>query len=328
MDSILAFGISFIAAFQAWGAWPILPMQFFSFLGSEEFFLLVLPALYWSIDARLGLRVGVILLLSGSINDIFKLSMRGPRPYWFSPEVKAFSAETSFGVPSGHAQVASGVWGMLASQAKRPWAWAAAIFIILMIGLSRLYLGVHFVHDVLLGWLIGASLLWGLLVVWDKVEVWLAPQPLFRQIGWAFALSMFLVLAGSVAYLPLRDWPLPQAWLDNAALAGVEELPNPKTLNGLLSPSATLFGLLAGIAWLKTQGGFRAEGSWKHRILRYALGLLGIAVFWFGLGFVFPRGESILPYILRFVRYTLVGFWVSAGAPWVFIQLGLARRHL
>jgi hypothetical protein len=44
-----------------------------------------------------------------------------------------------------------------------------------------------------------------------------------------------------------------------------------------------------------------------------------------GLGAVFPRQEEIISYSLRFVRYALVGFWVSAGAPWLFFRFKLAE---
>ena len=54
------------AAFQSLGGWLAGPMKFFSFLGSEDFFLLALPLVYWCLDAALELLeqndVGVELL--------------------------------------------------------------------------------------------------------------------------------------------------------------------------------------------------------------------------------------------------------------------------
>jgi hypothetical protein len=44
------------------------------------------------------------------------------------------------------------------------------------------------------------------------------------------------------------------------------------------------------------------------------------------LGLVFPRSETLLAYSLRYLRYGLVGFWVAAGAPELFIRLRLAER--
>lgn len=325
MDSIWQIGISFALWFQGLAGWLEAPMKAFTFLGSEEFFLLFLPILYWCVDASLGLRLGFILLFSSGLNDILKLAFHGPRPYWISTQVKALSSETSFGVPSGHAQIAAGLWGLLAAQARRPWAWIAAIFVILMIGLSRLYLGVHFLHDVLLGWAIGALILWGFLRLWDSAAAWSRTRSLGQQILSAFILSMLILGLGAIAFGSLRAWSIPPEWLANARAAGAED-PSPVTFGGVIVSSATLFGLLTGLAWLRSQGGFSAEGPFGQRLLRLVVGLVGVAVLWFGLGAVFPRGEALIPYLLRYLRYALVGGWISAGGPWLFIRLSLAKR--
>src|SRR6185369_3045947 len=103
MDFIIAMGMNWIIAIQSSGAWLEALMKFFSFLGSQNFFFLVLPLVYWSINASVGLRVGFILIASSSLNGIIKLIFAGPRPYWVSQKVIPFASESSFGVPSGHA---------------------------------------------------------------------------------------------------------------------------------------------------------------------------------------------------------------------------------
>ncbi len=324
METMIQVGIAFAIWFQGLGGWLEVPMKGFTFLGSEEFFLLALPVFYWCVDTGLGLRMGIVLLINGGLNSILKLAFYGPRPYWVSAQVKALVAETSFGVPSGHAQIATGLWGMMASQIRRPWAWAGAVFLILVIGLSRLYLGAHFLHDVLLGWLFGALVLWGFLWVWDAVAGWVKTKSLGQQIGLAFLLSALMLILGAIAFGAVCDLPLPHEWTVNALAAGAHELPAPITLNSVITSAATLFGLLAGLAWMQTQGGFNAEGTVPRRILRLVVGLAGVAILWYGLGAVFPRHEEPVSYTLRYMRYALVGGWISAGGPWVFIRLGLA----
>lgn len=327
MDAIIQAGIAFALWFQGLGGWLETPMKAFTFLGSEEFFLLGLPIIYWCIDARIGLRMGVILLLNGALNSILKLAFFGPRPYWVNPQIKALVSETSFGVPSGHSQMAAGLWGMLASQVRRPWAWGAAIFLVLMIGLSRLYLGVHFLHDVLLGWLLGALTLWVLLRLWDSTAAWVRTKSTGQQVGLAFLLSTLLLVAGTIAFGAARDIPLPPEWTANALAAGAHEAPAPITLNSVITSAATLFGLLAGLAWMQPRGGFDAGGTLNRRILRFVVGLVGVVLLWHGLGAIFPRGEDMVSYVLRYLRYALVGGWISAGGPWVFIRLGLAKSN-
>ncbi len=54
MQTILDFGVRLIVALQGLGDWQTLPMKLFSFLGTEEFFMLALPILYWCVDSFVG----------------------------------------------------------------------------------------------------------------------------------------------------------------------------------------------------------------------------------------------------------------------------------
>lgn len=325
MESILQGGIALIVWLQGLGAWLEIPMKAFSFLGTEEFFLVLMPIIYWSINASLGLRIGAILLVSGGLSDALKLTFHGPRPYWISTQVKAFTAETSFGVPSAHAQVAVSLWGMAASQMKRLWAWVIAIFLILMIGISRLYLAVHFPHDVLLGWTLGALTLWLFLSLWEPVAAWAKAKSLGQQVGLAFAASMGMLVIGLIAFGSLRNWVMPAEWIENVRLTGLNVLPAPVTLNDTITYSAVLFGMLAGLAWMNSRGGYTSDGGFWMRVVRLLPGFVGLLILYLGLKMVFPRGDSLIPYLLRYLRFALVGLWVSAGAPWLFLKLKLAQ---
>lgn len=54
--------------------------------------------------------------------------------------------------------------------------------------------------------------------------------------------------------------------------------------------------------------------------------MVGTVLLWFGPGQIFGRDESLISYILRYFRYSLVVFWVIAGAPWLFFHFKLADR--
>ncbi len=325
MDPILQFGIDFIIRFQAVGGWLTAPMQFFSFLGSENFFLFVLPLVYWCIDANLGIRIGLILLFSNGANDMFKMALHGPRPYWASTDVRGLAYETGFGVPSGHAQISVGVWGVMAARLARTWAWVAAIGVILLIGLSRLYLGVHYPHDVLVSWLLGALTLWAFVKFWDPVAAWLQRLSLGMQVLTAFLVSLAMILIVALIVYLSRNFVIPAEWIANATRDG-GPVPTPFSLSGIFSSMGTLFGLGAGVAWLAANGGYQASGPVLKRVLRYIVGFMGVAVFYFGLKLVLPGGEDVTSLIFRYIRYAIVGMWMAAGAPWLFAKLQLTNR--
>ena len=85
----------------------------------------------------------------------------------------AFRHYSGLAFPSGHATLAAAVFGALAAltaAASSSWpakvaSWAAAVFITIVVGVSRLYLGAHWLTDVLGGWALGAMWLTAVLVI-------------------------------------------------------------------------------------------------------------------------------------------------------------------
>lgn len=325
MQTLIQFGISFIVALQGMGDWLIDPMRFFSYLGTEDFFFLVLPLIYWSVDSALGLRVGFILVTSSMFNYVGKILFAGPRPYWVSSHVRVFWPEPTFGIPSGHAQEAVAVWGMIAAYGKRTWVRVTAILLIFLIGFSRLYLGSHFPHDVVAGWLIGSIILWVFVRFWEPVESWIGARTFQYQIFIAFMVALVFIVLGLGTIALRSNFQIPDFWTNNALLVGTE-LPAPIDANGIFTSAGTFFGLASGAAWIVSLGGYQAKGPLGKRALRYIIGLIGVLIFWMGLGALLPRGDGFIFYTLRFIRYALVGWWVAGGAPWAFIRMRLAEH--
>ena len=326
MNPVFHWGIHFIVGLQTSAAWLIAPFRFFSFLGTEEFYLLILPFLYWCVDMRLGLRVGVILSVSNSVNTFFKLLFHEPRPYWVSDKVRVINGEGSYGMPSGHAQNGIPVWGMIASSWGKAWRQGLMAIIIFLIGFSRIVLGVHFPTDVLAGWLIGGVVLWAFLRCEVPVMTWFNRFTLGQKIDLVFTASVLLIIVSlaGLAFVPPAD---PSQWEITAArvvsLAPGQLALNPRATMGTVGVAGTFFGLATGAILMFQRGGFDVRGSWWKRVVRFVLGAIGVVILWLGLRMVFPHDASLASQVLRYVRCGLTGFWVSYGAPWVFIKLGL-----
>ena len=296
MESVWQWGLNVIIWMQSMRS-PVVDAIFTvgSFLGEEEFFFLLFATLLWAIDMRMGFRIGIIFLISVYVNSLAKELFAHPRPFDLDRSVATPQPGLGYGLPSGHAQNAVVIWGGLAAWQRTTLAWIGAIGIALLIGLSRIYRGVHFPTDVLGGWTIGAILL-------------ILGLTLARRIGtrvptWPLAAQLSLALVGP------------------AVLAAV--FPD----SGAVTAMGTLAGAGGGIAIAVRRLRLVAGGALWLRILRLMVGLVILLGLYVGLKRVFPGEESSLYFVFRFVRYVLLGSWVTLGAPWLFDILRLTRRQ-
>jgi membrane-associated phospholipid phosphatase len=315
MEYLTQFFLPVSIWFQTAPDWLISIMKGFTFLGDTEFYLLAMPLLYWCIDLALGIRIGVLLLLSGGLNTIFKFGFSSPRPFCVSGKVVPLVDATGFGFPSGHAQNAAGIWGLFSAQAKKGWLKVISISLIIIIGLSRIILGVHFAHDVLAGWLIGLILLFTFIKFEDRVINWFKNSSVGRQILTLTIFTGLFIIIPRLMVNPLD----PGAFQTNILCAF-----NPYDFEGLMTSFGAFYGLGIGIILLYQTGWYKVEGSVWKRILRYLVGMIVVLALYLGLKAIFPDDLSVLAYGLRFVRYFLIGIWISFGAPKFFEWIKLA----
>ncbi len=326
MDSLFEIGIDIILFFQGLGDWIIPIMKSFTFLGDEQFYLLAAPVLYWCIDTTIGIRTAIMLMISSSIYNFGKWLIHSPRPSWYSTAVKTYRMETSFGAPSGHTTNAVTIWGILGASFRKKWLWGIAITLMVLIGLSRVVLAVHFPHDVLLGWVTGILILIIFIKVEPAVVGWLKHKSIQYKIGSYFIISIIMIMVGILVLVPLRNWSVPVEWVENARLAIPDGEPiNPTSLSSQITVAGTFFGLSVGHTLLFSQKGFSTRGAWWVLFLRYVVGAVGVFLIWFGLDMVFPDGDTVVAYLFRYLRYGLVGFWITFLAPKLFIALKLAE---
>lgn len=319
MDAIYQLGIRFIQALQTFS--PALDdlMNGFTFLGRIEFYLVLIPFIYWAVDRRIGFRALLILIYTDFIASSFKLLFHEPRPYWVG-DVKALSTETSYGIPSSHASDSLAVGGYLISKVKQNWArWLIGI-VVFFVAFSRLYLGVHFPQDTLFGWLIGFTMLWAF-SKWEKpVRNWLNTQSLSVQIGLGFLCSLLMAVTGFIIRSIIAGTPDPAEWSSFSTEA--------RNINGFITLAGAVFGTYTGYALMRKYASFSAKGTRGLRVARYVVGIIGLLVLYFGLDAAFSAiaaDESTLGYILRYIRYGLATFWATFLAPWIFLKTRLAQ---
>lgn len=307
--------------FQGSPDWLVTIFQGITFLGNTEFYILVMPALYWCINTTLGIRIGILLLVGGGINSIFKFTFQWPRPFWVTPDVINLAEGTGFGFPSGHAQNAASIWGLVAVTVQKKWIRWSAVAAIFLIGFSRIVLGVHFTHDVLIGWLVGGFLLWLFLKLEEPVIKWFKRKSLATHILALAIMTVLLILPIVLLVPPFNPPPLNPEWI-----TGAGEVIQPYSYDDVLTTAGAFMGLGLGVILLHQTGKFSHQGKPWQLILRYLVGIAGVLILYMGLGSLFPDDGSLLAYTLRFFRYFLIGLWISFGAPRVFAWLGLTDR--
>ena len=124
-------------------------------LGDELALMLVAIILFWCIDKR----SGYFMLVSGFFgilaNQTLKLACKVPRPWEIDPSFtiteSVKDAAGGYSFPSGHTQNAVTVFGSLFLVAKKKWFKISCIVIATLVGVSRMYLRVHTIWDVLAG---------------------------------------------------------------------------------------------------------------------------------------------------------------------------------
>lgn len=168
---------------------PVLSIFFenISLAGYPTFLILFISFgyFYWS-PSRFS-RVAMLLFISAFINAFLKDFFQDPRPdiqLMLDPKVGS-----SYGWPSGHAQIAVTLWGLLAYELKNKWITIGALTLIALIAFSRMYLGVHDFGDVFSGLVIGSFIL----LIWHYAIIYKFYEK-FNELTWLFIILSFQLL--------------------------------------------------------------------------------------------------------------------------------------
>lgn len=205
--------------------------QFITTLGYDYFFFIVILSIMWGIDFKKGFLLSQIVILTAFITDFFKISFAMPRPYDVDSNVKLFDSfkensapftnmggksffsflppevieyykvntPKSFGLPSGHTSSAVAMWGSLIILFNSRAVKIVCITFLLLVPFSRIYLGKHFIGDILGGYLLGLIILLVFYLMFFKEEklrsfLNLTKLVVHNSIKHVFLIAYFLIL--------------------------------------------------------------------------------------------------------------------------------------
>ena len=268
--------------------------QFFivvSDLGSSQVYIVLLLFAYLVLDPRLGQRLGVAVLFGFYLNFHLKGLVGTQRPFILDPELARTpeaTPQSGPGFPSAHAQMSLTFWGYAAWWLQRGWFWALAVLVVVLISLSRVYLGMHFLVDIVGG--LGIGLLY--------TAVFAFAEPLwagFRSSSRRLRITLGVV----IPFLLLIFLPPPGLEADLLMGGMAAFLSGPLILPYKPSPAL-----------------------WK-RLAVFALGVVLV----FGLltvsSVLLPEELKRTP-VVGFVRYLLLGYTGLLLTPWLAQTLRLA----
>ena len=269
---------------------------FFLFItqfGDETVFLIVGAVLYWTFDKKFAYRFIMFFLYGAVLNGSLKFLTDTPRPYVEHPETIQLVGEGSHGtsLPSGHAQNSTTMALVLAEKHRQVGKWFTTFLtvMVVLVMLSRLYLGEHYLSDVIFGSAIAYSF-----------------YQLIRYVQTKSFSSTYL------QYLPLLF------------LFPIAILTNDKSI---FLASASIFGFSIGYPLERRYIGFKEKTSWPIALMKLVMGLgialairIGIkAVFEMGLYSInFESDPTLGDQMLDFIRYFLIAIWMTLGAPFIF----------
>ncbi|WP_157972630.1 MULTISPECIES: phosphatase PAP2 family protein [Haloprofundus] len=195
-------------------------------LGGVAFSVGFLCLLYWLTDRERAATLTALVLGGAALVVGLKGAFALPRP----PVETALVVETGYGFPSGHAVIATVLYGGLAAlvdAGRRAVRYAAAAALVLVVSLSRVVIGVHYVGDVLAGVALAAAFLWIALRITRR-----EPSRAFvlaaglGAVGYALAgptvnaVTVFgAAVGGALAWYALEPTARPASRLEGATLA-------------------------------------------------------------------------------------------------------------
>lgn len=267
--------------------------SFISFLGENYVYIAVIGFIYWVYNKKLGEIMVITLAFSAVLNNALKELIGAKRPYEKYPDkVQNLRNSTSTGnsFPSGHTQNFTALLFAEGFHIKKQRFFIVATILSTLMMLSRMYLGVHFLEDVVAALLLGILVAYFVSFLYNKYEENI--MKLYKMY-----LIVLLILLPTLFIFKDHDY---------------------------FTSIGLLYGVVIALIFENKFVNFTTDISIKQKVIRYIVGLILLLSVQEGLGMVF---DSIINYnaslanALDFIRYFFVGFIGFGVYPFIFKKL-------
>lgn len=245
--------------------------QLITMCGEQIVLISIISIIYWALDKKFGEYIAysvlTSVLLNNAIKDIFKMK----RPIG-EEGIRTLREKTATGYsfPSGHTQSSASFYGAMAIYLKKKSIYIIATIMIVLIGFSRLYLGVHYPKDVIVGGILG-------------VLTSLICYKLYNK----FENKMLLYVITFIVFIPALTFAHSADFIKGMG---------------------TYLGFVIGIYIEKKYVNFSNQGSTRSKVIRVLLGVLILLVLQVGLKALLP--SQIIFSFIRYTLISFVGIGI------------------
>lgn len=295
---------------------PLLSGLFLIFTISTEVPIIIgfTAIMYWCINKKYGQRILFALAGNITINTGIKEFVKAPRPIG-TPGLESLrtSTATGYSFPSGHTQTGTTFWISLMYVFKKSWFYALGIIMILGIGISRLYLAVHWPIDVICGWIFGLIFTIMLLKIFDSVD---NTKRYYQLLLLLIPFAIVVFLLNSIEYIKMFG-------LFTGFILGYIVEDKYVKFDTENESKKIYFG--------SKKRRFENKSRLTINIYRLVSGLITLGLIYVGLKYVkeliivsevMVNREGI-NMVIDYLRYVIVVFYAVAGAPALFKKLDL-----
>ena len=261
-------------------------------LGEETPLIVVFCVVFWCINKRTGYLIGISFFFSALLVQGMKIIFRVPRPWVadpnFIPVQGAITEATGYAFPSGHTQNAAAWLGALGSQVKQNVVKFIFFFLAILVAFSRMYLGVHYLSDVIVALIISFAVIFLACKLLPKETASKKKELILPLIMLLFAAIVVIV----ITYLYHN------------------EITEFRQLRDAAIASGAAFGFAIGMYVERVYIQFSVKTkNIPFQMLKFIMGVIGVVTFQEGLRIL---GSGL---IATGVRYFLIVIWIVIIYP-------------
>lgn len=258
-------------------------------LGGQEVLILSIIVIYFVLSKKDGQKIAYTIFLSLLINNAIKVVIDRIRPFnhpkaTYTVNESTLESASGMSFPSGHSQNSSVTYFSIANNYKKKYLWIIGSVLVTIVGLSRIFLGVHYPTDVIAGIILGLIFTFLGFKIYDKYATNLKSKVILLLITSAVFLPFIFIYYNKV----------------NTNYEGYKDL---------YTIYAFYLGYVGAVYLEGKFVDFNEDEPLKIRIIRAVIATVIVLALLIGLKIAFPK-HNILFDMIRYFSLSFIGLGI------------------